>query len=203
MSSPSGYPTSASARDRWVVERRPDRSPYDPWSHQGVLVEDERQADGRVRQVATVFLTGRECPWRCAMCDLWRYTTTTDTPAGAIAAQVASARAWLASNQVDVAALKLYNAGSFFDPRAVPEGDYDDVAAAVADLSLIVVECHPSLVGSRLDRFTEALGRQRLPNRAPAALEVAMGLETAHPAALEQLNKRLDRKSTRLNSSHG
>ena len=29
---------------------------------------------GRAR-MATVLLTGRECPWRCAMCDLWTYTT--------------------------------------------------------------------------------------------------------------------------------
>ena len=27
--------------------------------------------------------------------------------------------------------MKLYNAGSFFDPRAVPDADYDGVAAAL------------------------------------------------------------------------
>ena len=79
--------------------------------------------------MATVFLTGRECPWRCAMCDLWRYTTITDTPRGAIAAQIAGARSTLADERVPVTGLKLYNAGSFFDPRAVPEADYDEVAA--------------------------------------------------------------------------
>ena len=58
------------------------RPAHDPWRHQGLIVEDERTADGAVARVATVFLTGRECPWRCAMCDLWRYTTVADTPRG-------------------------------------------------------------------------------------------------------------------------
>ena len=32
-------------------------------------------------------------------------------------------------SRVPVTGMKLYNAGSFFDPRAVPEADYDGVAA--------------------------------------------------------------------------
>ena len=66
-----------------------------PWQHQGLIVEDERTAAGVHTRTATVFLTGRECPWRCAMCDLWRYTTVAETPAGAIATQVAAAVAAL------------------------------------------------------------------------------------------------------------
>ena len=65
------------------------------------------------------------------MCDLWRYTTTTDTPPGAIPAQVAAARERLRRERPPVAHLKLYNAGSFFDSRAVPEEDYEAVAAEV------------------------------------------------------------------------
>ncbi len=117
------------------------------------------------------------------MCDLWRYTTETDTPSGAIAAQIDAARAEIGDQ--GVTAMKLYNAGSFFDPRAVPESDYDSVAAALAGLSHVVVESHPMLVGERVDRLLAALRQQ-----APAScLEVAMGLETAHPEALELLNK--------------
>jgi hypothetical protein len=41
---------------------------------QGLIVEDERDEDGHPVRMATVLLTGRECPWRCAMCDLWAYT---------------------------------------------------------------------------------------------------------------------------------
>lgn len=187
----SHFPAGAAARDRFVLERRPARTLHDPWRAQGVLVEDERAADGTVARTATVFLTGRECPWRCVMCDLWLHTTETDTPRGAIAAQVAAARRTLNDAHPPVSQVKLYNAGSFFDPRAVPDEDYDDVAAGLAGVARVIVESHPSLVGIRTRRFFDALRRVQLPERPPAALEVAMGLETTHPDALERLNKRM------------
>jgi hypothetical protein len=43
------------------------RDEHDPWQAQGVLTEDERMADGSIARLATVFLTGQECPWRCLM----------------------------------------------------------------------------------------------------------------------------------------
>ena len=181
------YPATAASRDRFVLERRGARAVHDPWQHQGLIVEDERAPDGTIERVATVLITGRECPWRCAMCDLWQYTTTTDTPRGAVAAQVAQARASLRDETSPVTAMKLYNAGSFFDPRAVPDDDYDAVASALRGLDRVVVESHPALVGPRLDRLLTALASVAA-NGAPA-LEVAMGLETAHPVALELLNK--------------
>ena len=42
------------------------------------FVEEERSASGEVVPVATVFLTNRECPWRCLMCDLWKNTLSRD-----------------------------------------------------------------------------------------------------------------------------
>ncbi|MEP6918382.1 MAG: radical SAM protein, partial [Acidobacteriota bacterium] len=51
------------------------------------------------------------------------------------------------------------------------------------------VESHPALVGRRVDRLLAALDRQR-GSGDPPQLEVAMGLETAHPIALDRLNKR-------------
>lgn len=185
----SCYPVTPAERDRFVLDRRGSRPVHDPWHHQGLIVEDERTADGRTARVATVFLVGRECPWRCAMCDLWRYTTTSDTPPGAIAGQVAAARSELPAEDAPVTAMKLYNAGNFFDPRAVPEGDYDAVADALAGLSHVIVESHPALVGPRVDRLRAALERHRGGQAAPS-LEVAMGLETAHADALDRLNKR-------------
>ncbi len=176
------YPAPA-ARDRWILERRPPRPRHDPQRAHGVAVEDERTADGLLARTATVFLTGRECPWRCAMCDLWKYTIEDDTPRGAIAGQVTAAMTTLAARLDRVTQIKLYNAGSFFDPRAVPEDDYEAVAAQVGGLDRVIVESHPSLVGPRVDRFASALD---------ARLEVAMGLETAHPDALERLHKRMD-----------
>jgi uncharacterized Fe-S cluster-containing MiaB family protein len=211
MTSPAShgvYPEAATARERFVVERRGPREAHDAWRHQGMIVEDERAEDGAIARVATVFLTGRECPWRCVMCDLWRYTIEEDTPVGAIPAQIAAARqavcasagAWAESRVPRVSRIKLYNAGSFFDTRAVPESDYDDIAAQLVGLESVVVESHPALIGARVDRFLDALARQRARSGrddAPRSeallprLEVAMGLETAHPDALERLHKRV------------
>ena len=182
------YPPAGSARDRFVVERRGPRRAHDPWRYQGLIVENERAANGSIDRLATVFLTGRECPWRCAMCDLWKYTTTGDTPGKSIPAQISAARAHLGERGEQIAGIKLYNAGSFFDPRAVPEADYDDIAAALSGLSRVVVESHPALIGSRVDRLLSAIDRHD--HGQAGALEVAMGLETAHPEALDALNKR-------------
>jgi radical SAM enzyme (TIGR01210 family) len=185
------YPAEPSARDRFVLDRRAPRVPHNPWRTQALLIENERAADGSIAHVATVFLTGRECPWRCVMCDLWQHTTHTDTPVGAIAAQVAAARTAVDDSREPVSHMKLYNAGSFFDPRAVPEADYNAVASHLAGLTRVIVESHPSLVGDRAKRFVDALNCRRTPAGAAPALEVAMGLETAHPDALERLNKKM------------
>jgi radical SAM enzyme (TIGR01210 family) len=184
----STYPAGASARDRFVLERRRPRPLHDPWQHQGVVVEDERTAAGTPARVATVFLTGRECPWRCAMCDLWRFTTVADTPSGAIPKQVAAAVTAMDEEQRPTV-IKLYNAANFFDPRAVPIEDYDGIARLLAGFSRVVVESHPALIGPRVDRLLDALAQSAGRHAPPPALEVAMGLETAHPQALDGLNK--------------
>jgi hypothetical protein len=124
------------------------------------------------------------------MCDLWQLTTQRDTPRGAIATQVANARQTLDRSKQPVSQIKLYNAGSFFDPRAVPDDDYDGVAVAVAGMSRVIVESHPALVGERTRRFLEALHRHQAAHVVPT-LEVAIGLETVHPEALERLNKKM------------
>jgi hypothetical protein len=147
------------------------------------LREAERQADGRMASGMTVFLVNRECPWRCAMCDLWRYTLPGRGAAGSIARQIDIALREAGTEGMEW--VKLYNAGSFFDLGAIPAEDYPGIAERCRAFSRVIVECHPSLVGRALVRFRDLLG--------PAVrLEVAMGLETAHPLALEQLNKRFD-----------
>jgi radical SAM enzyme (TIGR01210 family) len=184
------YPSTSANRDRFILDRRGLRIAHDPWRYQDLIVEDETTADGEVARIATVFLTGRECPWRCAMCDLWRHTTVTDTPLGAIPAQLAAARQVLAQQAAAVTRMKIYNAGSFFDPRAVPERDYDPIAIQLSGLTHLVVESHPALIGPRVDSLLHALQRLNEPG-SPPRLEVAMGLETAHPGALEQLHKQM------------
>jgi radical SAM enzyme (TIGR01210 family) len=177
------YPDAPPARDRFIVDLRSPRPQHDPWRPQDLSIEDEPTERGDVARVGTIFLTGRECPWRCAMCDLWRFTTRDDTPVGAIPAQVEAAlRTWRNRGE-QISRLKLYNASNFFDPRAVPERDYGAIGNQLRGLDQVIVESHPSLIGVRADRFLDALGGTRL--------EVAMGLETAHPAALEALNKRM------------
>ena len=191
MHYPAAYTAAASERDRFILALRDGRPRLDPWRYQDLIVEDERTADGRIGRVGTVLLTGRECPWRCVMCDLWRGTTADDTPRGAIPAQIADARQRLRERHDDITQIKLYNAGSFFDPRAVPEDDYDAIAAHLAGLDRVIVESHPALIGPRVDRFLAALARHATASGASPRLEVAMGLETVHPDALDKLNKRM------------
>ena len=172
------YPDTAAERDRWVLERRGPREPVRADRPYMFHVEQERFASGEVGEVATIFLTNRECPWRCAMCDLWRHTLPAPVAPGDIPRQIAFALERLpAARQV-----KLYNSGSFFDGGAIPVCDYAAIAAILRGFERVIVESHPALVGERTLRFRDLLeGR----------LEVAMGLETAHPGVLEKLNKRM------------
>ncbi|MBK7973443.1 MAG: radical SAM protein [Deltaproteobacteria bacterium] len=164
-----------------------------PGRHQGVLREREPDARGGLRAVATVFVTNHECPWRCVMCDLWRYTTTTATPPGAITAQLEAALGELAAGPGLPEALKVYNAGSFFDQRAIPPADLGPIARLVAPVGHLIVECHPALVGEDVDRFLGAREAARGPNHPPPTLEVAMGLECADDAVLARLEKGMTR----------
>src|SRR5439155_4903850 len=54
-------------------------------------------------------------------------------------------------------------------------------------LNRVIVESHPALVGTRVDRFLDALNDTA--SATEIQLEVAMGLETTNPEALERLNK--------------
>lgn len=173
-----GYPEKAAARDGWIVARRPPRKELNPVRPYAFFVEEECSASGEVVPVATIFLTNRECPWRCLMCDLWQNTLTESVPVGAIPAQIDYALERLPPARQ----IKLYNSGSFFDPRAIPPEDYLRIVERVAGFERVIVECHPALVGESCFRFGDSLrGR----------LEVAMGLETAQPEVLERLNKRM------------
>jgi radical SAM enzyme (TIGR01210 family) len=186
--------------------------PQDPWRAQAFFVEEERSLTGQIVPVLTVLLTGRECPWRCVMCDLWRFTTPTPVPPGAVPAQLEQVLAEQdrehgagGTGPVPAAStapatphrrqIKLYNSGSFFDPGSVPPSDYEAIARLVRGFERVIVECHPALVNDRCLRFQEALERVAPENpiapRAPPQLEVALGFETVDTRTLQQLNKRM------------
>lgn len=164
--------------DREVLAARGPKEPVDPWQPIGAFVEPERQADGRVLDVATIFLANRECPFRCVYCDLWRHTLDEPTPAGAIPRQLDIALERLPPASV----VKLYNSGNFFDAAAIPPSDWPAIVDRVRHFEQVIVENHPLLTDERVLRFREQLGTR---------LEVAMGLETAHPDVLARMNKRM------------
>jgi radical SAM enzyme (TIGR01210 family) len=172
------YPARSSDRDRWILDRRPQRNSLDPSRPYAFFLEEEPSATGEVVPVATVLLTNRECPWRCLMCDLWKNTLTETVPDGAIPAQIEYALQHLPNARQ----IKLYNSGSFFDFHAIPLQDHRRIAEQVSSFQRVIVECHPALVGEDCFRFNDLLC---------GTLEVAMGLETAHPQILEKLNKRM------------
>lgn len=118
------------------------------------------------------------------MCDLWQQTRMESVEPGAIPRQIDAVLS-VAGSIPAGARLKLYNAGSFFDPGAIPPSDHAAIAERCRGFERVLVECHPSLVGDRrrLEAFAERI--------APARLEVAMGLETIHPEVLPRLNKRM------------
>ena len=172
------YPTDPALRTEWILARRPQRNTLDPNRPYAFFVEQERSASGEIVPVATIFLTNRECPWRCAMCDLWKNTLTESIEPGMIPRQIQFALDRLPPARQ----IKLYNSGSFFDGQAIPREDDAPIADLVRNFDRVIVECHPAVVGERCFAFRALLGRP---------LEVAMGLETAHPEVLEKLNKRM------------
>jgi len=165
----------------WVRSLRGSRRTIDPWRPLGQIWEEERTPDGGSIPALTVFLAGAECPFTCVFCDLWKETLDGPTPPGALPAQLREALA-AAGPIPSPAALKLYNASNFFEPRAVPVEDEDEILTLAAPFARVTVECHPRLIGDRCLRFAERLAGR---------LEVAMGLETIHPEALPRLNKGL------------
>jgi archaeosine synthase beta-subunit len=171
-----------SAEDQWVLTQRGTKVLLDPLRAYAATWEEEPDSSGRPVPTAVVFITNNECPFRCVMCDLWVHTLDTRVPIGAIPFQIREACTALPP----ATQIKLYNAGSFFDPEAIPREDDDEIARTVECFEKVIVESHPAFLtgvhGDRCLRF-----RDRLSGR----LEVAVGLETADSAVLDRLNKRM------------
>ncbi|HKR09264.1 MAG TPA: hypothetical protein VJS39_08755, partial [Gemmatimonadaceae bacterium] len=92
-------------------------------------------------------------------------------------------RALQTVNGEQVDRIKLYNASNFFDPRAVPPADVSGLSTLLEPFDAVTVESHASTIGRRAVTFARSLSGR---------LEVAIGLESIHPVALAESNKRLD-----------
>lgn len=164
--------------DQWVKSFRGKKNPVDPWKPYAYSTENERMLSGQIEPVNTIFLTNRECSYRCLMCDLWKNTTDKRVPSGAIPLQIE----WALNHLPDAKHIKLYNSGSFFDTTAIPPEDYQDIASLLAGYETVIVENHPKLVNQRVLDFRDLLkGR----------LHLALGLETSNPVVLKHLNKKM------------
>ena len=170
------FPSPRSARDEWITTRRGVKNHVDPRRPYAFISEEEPDAAGQLVRISTLFLTNRECPWKCVMCDLWKNTLDEIVPPGAIAEQIDFALERLPP----ASQIKLYNSGSFFDPRAIPPEEYAGIADRLGAFERVIVECHPALVSNSNLKFQALLNGQ---------LEIAIGLETANPDALNRLNK--------------
>jgi len=161
-----------------ILSLRGPRNLLDPIRPWHFLSEPEFSRHGRVEAVSTVFLTNRECPFHCLMCDLWQNTLTESLPPGLIPEQID-----FALRQLPPAPhIKLYNSGNFFDPAAIPPRDLPAIAQRVQHFDTVIVENHPRLCTDRCDQFQQLCGTQ---------LEIAIGLETAHEPTLARLNKQM------------
>ena len=170
--------------DRWIVSNRGRKNSVDPKKPYSYLVEKERTVSGKVEDIGIIFLTNRECRFHCLMCDLWKNTTDLSVPVGAIPGQIE----WALDHMPDVKHLKLYNSGSFFDERAIPEEDYKRIASLVSSFETVIIESHPRLINEKCLIFRDMLKPE---------LHIAMGLETVNPEILRKLNKQMTREDFR------
>jgi hypothetical protein len=164
--------------DQWIVSSRGNKNPVDPLKPYGWMVEQERTVSGSIEDTGIIFLTNRECPFHCLMCDLWKNTTDETASTGTIPNQIRYAMERMPS----VKHIKLYNSGSFFDSRAIPEEDYKEIASILKNCETVIVESHPRLINEKCLKFRDMLVPQ---------LQVAMGLETVNREILGKLNKQM------------
>ena len=182
-----------------IVSLRGPKNRVDPYRPYAYLIEKEAVRSRVVEQVATLFLTNRECPFRCLMCDLWKNTTDEMVPVDAIPAQIKFALEQLnltksiqpesdPLTENTASQIKLYNSGNFFDSKAIPPEALHAIANGLngefdaGSFKNVVVENHPKFCNSKVVEFDRRLD---------GTLEVAIGLETIHPTVIGRLNKQM------------
>lgn len=167
-----------SINEKWILAQRGQKNRVDPNRPYAWFVEKEYTQSGKVDDTGVIFLTNRECPFRCLMCDLWKNTTDEPVPPGSISDQIE----WALNKMPGVKQVKLYNSGSFFDPRAIPEEEYKEIATLLNGYKTVIVESHPAFINERCLTFRDLLKPD---------LQIAIGLETVHPEILKKLNKKM------------
>ena len=147
--------------DTQILAARPSKNPVNPRIPYGYLLEQEYSAQGYVEQVVTIFLTNRECAFRCLMCDLWKNTTDDSIAHGNIPAQIDYAFHKLGIEAAvkggQISQIKLYNSGNFFDSKAITREDWPMIANRVASCQRTIVENHPRLCNDDCLRFRDCL----------------------------------------------
>ena len=180
--------------DRSIVAMRGNKNPVNPQMPYGFLVEKERTVSGKIEDTGIIFLTNRECSFHCLMCDLWKNTTDETVPIGSIPNQIQ----WALQQMPGIKNLKLYNSGSFFDLRAIPEEDFGEIASLLENLETVIVECHPRLINEKCLNFRDMLKPD---------LQIGLGLETVNSDILLKLNKQMSvddfRNSVGFLTKHG
>lgn len=175
----SNIPLDPLGRRRWVSRLRQEAilwSGVDSGAKNAFL-ELEPGDSGGPKECLTLLVRGRQCAWRCVHCDLWKHALGAGE-VGDVAAQILGP---LSRGVESGRWVKIYNAGSFFDRAAVPSSVVAQAAPILRGFEKVIVESHPAFVGDAIWRFRDAIS--------PARLQIAMGLETAHPQALLALNK--------------
>ncbi|HET7117484.1 MAG TPA: hypothetical protein VFI29_13385 [Hanamia sp.] len=161
-----------------IEKLRPPKNSLDPNIPYHFLHEEEPDKEGKLQGVNTIFLTSKECSFKCLMCDLWKNTLSGPTPPGTVLKQLDYALERLPGADV----IKLYNNGNFFDPKAIPLSDYPEIIERLKSYKRIIVENHPKLCGDICLEFSERIN---------GTLEIAMGLESIHRDVLPKLNKQI------------
>lgn len=162
-----------------VLKSRSDRNIVRPDQPYAQLNEEEWLAPDNKKSISTVFITNKECPWRCVMCDLWKNTLTYSNSSDQIIKQIQYALGNLQKSNW----IKLYNSGSFFDQKAINKKAWPGIIPLISSFERVIVENHPKLTVPMISKFRSQI---------PGEFEIAMGLETANEEILGKLNKGFD-----------
>ena len=132
MSNDSVFPLDS----EWIVSNRPKRNKIDPLKPYDWIVEKELSFDRKIKDTGTIFLSNKECSFKCLMCDLWKNTTITSTPPGAIINQINLTLPYMKKAKQ----IKLYNSGSFFDEKSIPFDEYQEIASLINQFNAYMTE---------------------------------------------------------------